>query len=246
MIIASIEYDNTTELPGQTCDAIYVPGTAFLIHPDWSPYPQLFSREYFNAIYNAYKTSPDVPRVITGGDPFRHGVELWTRLLKGAIDCPVILCTDGAYPYRIQAGYDLFDHIILRLWVPPSKYQSCDLLPAGIIDASIQAIRRYPSHEIRIMYDYDNTDLLTIYNEIKMFDIEYISVRVIHPLEPRVGKTIGQYKPEDAIGRAKATLPNDRRLVFLTSYNTACCSKKNFDIGRQDTDDHNPLKEDDI
>jgi organic radical activating enzyme len=218
MDVATVEYNSESVWPGQKCDVLYVEGTPFYEHPRWSPWPALFQRARFNALYDINKNlSDDDFRVITGGEPFLQGVELFTAKLKDAIGCPVRIDTDGAFPSRLLNAIDkeLFDHIALRVWAPPSKYESLGLLPKGIIDDSIVALERMPSHEIIIPYDPDFVDIVAIYNDIKRYDIEQIT---IWPLDSSVERLVKQQSTltrDDIIQIIQDRLPKSSRITIL-------------------------------
>jgi len=217
MRIATIDYSSEAVWPGQNCDVLYVEGSPFSEHPRWSPWPALFENLRLHSLYDIDKTSPEEFRVITGGEPFLQGVELFVKKLKRAINCPVRIDTDGAFPGRLKlaARSGIFDHVALRIWAPIGKYNSTGLLPKGVINDSLTALEQFPSHEIIIPYDPDNVDLKQTYESIKGYDIEQITV---WPLDMTVDRTTLKQSTltrDDIISDIRNKLPNNGRIVIL-------------------------------
>ena len=219
MRIATVEYNSKSVWPDQNCDVIYVGGSPFYEHPRWSPWPALFLNRNFNDLYDIDEnTDHDNFRVITGGEPFLQSVELFAEKLKGAINCPVRIDTDGAFPGRLSRAIrnETFDHIALRIWAPISKYHISGLLPANVINDSLHALETSISHEVIVPYDPNYVDLIALYNSIKDYDIEQIT---IWPLDSSVERLSADDKTsltkEDLVKYIDNQLPNDDRIVIL-------------------------------
>jgi hypothetical protein len=184
--LASVEYSSISWPHLGLCDTIYVPWSGFVSHPFWSEYNIFDREESFNSIYIPSLSAPDQFRLITGGEPLVQDIESFISLLKHTISCPISLCTDGSDIQKMTrlVVNNLVDHMILRIWQPPSTYKG-NLFEDDRIYEAAYVTCGCTSHEILIPYDPNFVNIVGILDEFHEYpfsDMEHITIKILNSM----------------------------------------------------------------